>query len=154
MFMRKKKNVKGGQKFNGVEVVSIITWCWSFGTLLFSRSPGTGFIWAWRVRGWVGWWGGYECSRNARSIPGKNIHSSMTLLTALLTHGICFFFTYFSFYYQCLEKIIFILTVSLCKFTVINATQISKFERECSSSNNPLTPQGFFLFPSSFPHKR
>ena len=83
-----------------------------------SRDPGTGV------------WGGYECSRNARSIPGKNIHSSMTLLTALLTHGICFFFTYFSFYYQCLEKIIFILTVSLCKFTVINATQISKFERE------------------------
>ena len=98
--------------------------------------------------------GGYVCSRDARSIPGENIHSSMTLLTALLTHGICFFFTYFSFYYQCLEKIIFILTVSLCKFTVINATQISKFERECSSSNNPLTPQRFFLFPSTFPHKR
>ena len=103
------------------------------------------------MRGWVGWWGGYECSRNARSIPGKNIHSSMALLTALLTHGICFFFTYFSFYYQCLEKIIFILTVSLCKFAVINATQISKFEREMQqqlqSSNTPT----IFSFPLYFP---
>ena len=104
-----------------------------------------------RVGGLVGW---VQVFSQRSSIPGKNIRSSMALLTALLTHGICFFFTYFSFYYQCLEKITFILTVSLCKFTVINATQISKFERECSSNNNPLTPQRFFLFPSSFPHTR
>ena len=153
MLLRTKKNVKGGQKFNGVEVVSIITWCWSFGTLLFSRSRHRFHlsVTSERVGGLVGW---VRVFSQRSFIPGKNIHSSMALLTALLTHGICFFFTYFSFYYQCLEKIIFILTVSLCKFTVINATQISKFERECSSSNNPLTPQGFFLFPSSFPHKR
>jgi hypothetical protein len=36
-------------------------------------------------------------------------------------------------------------------FTVINATQLSKFEREGSSSKYPLPTRGFFLFPSSFP---
>ena len=36
-------------------------------------------------------------------------------------------------------------------FTVINATQISKFEREGRSSKYPLPTRGFFLFPSSFP---
>ena len=36
-------------------------------------------------------------------------------------------------------------------FTVINATQISKFEREGRSSKYPLPTRGFFRFPSSFP---
>ena len=36
--------------------------------------------------------GGYVCSRDARSIPGENIHSSMKLLTALLTLSFLYLF--------------------------------------------------------------
>jgi hypothetical protein len=44
--------------------------------------------------------------------------------------------------------------VSLCKkFTPINATQISKFEREGRAVKILFRPRNF-SFPSSFPHKR
>ena len=89
-------------KFNGVEVVSTITRCWSFGlrknitVLEIPRNRVHLSVTSERVGGW----GGYMCSRVARSIPGENKHSSLTLLTALLTHEICFSLPFF-FYYQC-----------------------------------------------------
>ena len=109
MFLRTKTNVKGGQKFNRVEVGSIITRCSSFIELkkITARSPRFHVsVTSERVGGWV------ECVGTCvLATLASYIHSSITLLTALLTHGICFFFTCFSFYYQCLEKIIFVLTV-------------------------------------------
>ena len=101
---------------------------------------------------WEGGWGGYMCSRVARSIPGENKHSSLTLLTALLTHEICFSLPFF-FTINVKKKIIFILTVSQCKFKVINATQISKFEREGSSSKKSTATPRIFSFSLWFPHK-
>jgi len=52
--LEKKNNCEKRRKINGVEVVCIITRCWSCGlvkTLMLSRSPV--LIWAWRVSGWV-----------------------------------------------------------------------------------------------------
>ena len=148
------ENKKKLWKFNGVEVVSIITRCWSFGlrknitVLEIPRNRVHLSVTSERVGGW----GGHMCSRVARSIPGENKHSSLTLLTALLTHEICFSLPFF-FTINVKKKIIFILTVSQCKFTVINATQISKFEREGSSSKKSTATPRIFSFSLRFPHK-
>ena len=102
----------------------------------------------------VGGWGGVHVfSRRSLHTWGEYSLLHDTAHSTSNPRNLFFLYLFF-FLLSMFRKNNFRTDCVLCKFTVINATQISKFERECSSSNNPLTPQGFFLFPSSFPHKR
>ena len=101
MFMRTKKNVKGGQKFNGVEVVSIITWCWNFEKEHYcSRDPHAP-VSSERDE----WEGGWVRVFSRRSLHTWGEYSPLHN-TAHSTSNPrnLFFFTYFFCYYQCLQK--------------------------------------------------
>ena len=102
---------------------------------------------------WKGGWVGCVHAFSRRSLHTWGEYSLLHDTAHSISHPRNLFFLYLFFLLSCLEKILFILTVSQCKFTVINATQISKLESEGNSSKkNPLPPKDFFFSPS-FPHK-
>ena len=157
--LEKKNNCEKRRKINGVEVVCIITRCWSCGlvkTLMLSRSPV--LIWAWRVSGWVrvclcvcvGVGGGTCILATLAPYLGRIFptlwHCSHHFEPKDFLFSLPNFFPLSTF-----GKISFQAEYLSANFTVINATQISKFEREGRSSKYPLPTRGFFLFPSSFP---
>ena len=117
--LEKKNNCEKRRKINGVEVVCIITRCWSCGlvkTLMLSRSPV--LIWAWRVSGWVRVclcvWGGGVRVFSPRSLHTWGEYSPLSDTAHTTSNPRIFFFLYLIFSpYQRLERFHFKLNISV-----------------------------------------